>query len=211
MIGQINLDSNAGKLIYDIAFSKDIVNILEIGTWNGMGSTQCVIKSLKNRNKKANFISIELYPEMYEQAINNLGNDLEYVTILNGSIISEADFSWFDQSKIDFEKDIHARLYYHQDIEYVKTSKNLLHCVQNDIDFLILDGGEYSTYPEWQKLKDRTSIVFLDDTSILKCSKIRKEIIESGEFETIKDDLNDRNGYGAFIKKNKIAKFNLNF
>jgi hypothetical protein len=211
MTGQINIDSNAGRLIYNISLCADIFNIVEIGTWNGMGSTKCVIEALKNRAKKANFISIELYPEMYKCAIANLASDLEYVKILNGSIVSEIDLEWLDTSLIDFQNDLHAQLYYHQDIEYIKTSKNILDQIPESIDFLILDGGEYSTYPEWQKLKDRTSIVFLDDTAILKCSRIRHEILESSEFEIIKDDLGDRNGYSAFIRKNHIAKFKLNF
>ena len=211
MIGQINIDSNAGKLIYDIALCDNILNIVEIGTWNGMGSTKCVIEALKNRNKKANFISIELYLEMYKQAIDNLSNDLDYVKILNGSIVSEVDLAWLDLSLIDFKNDLHAQLYYNKDIEYIKTSKNIFNKIPQNIDFLILDGGEYSTYPEWQKLKNKTSIVFLDDTAILKCSRIRKEILECGDFEIIKDDLNDRNGYSVFIKKDIMSKFELNF
>lgn len=211
MKGQINIDENAGKLIYSIGLCKNIKNILEIGTWNGMGSTQCVIQSLKKRNQAANFISIELYPEMYKQAIYNLGDDLKYVNILNGSIVSDSDLGWFDSSQINFSQDLHAQLYYHKDIEYLKTSKNVLQEVQDEIDFLILDGGEYSTYPEWQKLKNKTSIVFLDDTNILKCSRIRSEILHSNNYITIKDEPNDRNGYAAFIKKDQIEKFDLKF
>ena len=202
MKGQINLNSKAGDLIYQTVLSNNIENILEIGTWNGMGSTQCVIQALKDRGKKANFLSIELYPEMYDQALENLKNDLDYVKLLNGSIISEEELDWFDHSAINFNNDLHAKLYYHKDVQYLKSSKNLYNEVQSSIDFLILDGGEYSTYPEWQKLKDRVLFVFLDDTNILKCSKIRREIIESKDFEIIQDDLRDRNGYSLF-KKNK--------
>ena len=211
MKGQINIDESAGKLIHDISLCENIKNILEIGTWNGMGSTQCIIKALKKRNQAVNFTSIELYPEMYKQAVSNLKDDLRYVNILNGSIVSEADLGWFDVSQINFSQDLHAQLYYHKDIEYIKTSKNVLQEVQDEIDFLILDGGEYSTYPEWQKLRNKTSIVFLDDTNILKCSRIRSEIIHSNDYFTIKDQSNERNGYAAFIKKDQIEKFYLKF
>lgn len=200
MQGQINLNSKAGNLIYQTVLSNDIENILEIGTWNGMGSTQCVIQALKDRGKKANFLSIELYPEMYNQALKNLSGDLDYVKILNGSIVCEEDLNWFDHSTINLNNDLHARLYYNKDIEYLKSSKNLYNEIQSSIDLLILDGGEYSTYPEWKKLEDRTLFVFLDDTNILKCGKIRQEIIESKNFETIQDDLIDRNGYALFKK-----------
>lgn len=198
--GQINLNSNAGDLIYKTVLKKDIKNILEIGTWNGMGSTQCVIKALKDRGEKADFISIELYPEMYNEAVMNLGDDLDYVRLLNGRIINKDDLKWFDHSIIDLNNDLHAKLYYQKDLDYLGSVKDVSNEIQDKIDLLILDGGEYSTYPEWKKLRDKVEYVFLDDTAILKCSKIRKEIIESKKYQTIQDDLADRNGYALFKK-----------
>ena len=69
------------------------------------------------------------------------------------------------------------------------------------IDFLILDGGEYTTFPEWQKLKSRTKIVALDDSNILKTSKIREQLINDDEYIKIFDDLTYRNGFTVFEKK----------
>lgn len=199
--GQINLDTVEGKLIYDIIMNYDVKYIVEIGTWNGMGSTKCVIEAIKDKKQKINFQSVELYPEMFKQALENLSEDLKYVQLFNGKIIEYDDLFWFDHSTIDFNLDEHGRLYFKKDLEYIKSANNVLNSLFEKIDILILDGGEYSTYPEWQKLKNRTNIVILDDTRILKCSKIRKEIIESGEYITLYDDLNTRNGFSIFKRK----------
>lgn len=197
--GQINLDSNAGSLIYKTVLQEDVVNILELGTWNGMGSTQCVIQALKDGGKTANFISIELYPEMYDEAISNLGSDLDYVTLLKGRIINQEEFlGWMDHSKIDIKGCRHAQLWYQKDFDYLKSSKDLNDQIQDEIDFLILDGGEYSTYPEWQKLQPRVKYVFLDDTNGLKCKKIREELLKSEQYQIIEDSPMDRGGYSLF-------------
>lgn len=211
--GQINLGDVAGDLIYQTTKRDDVENIVEIGTWNGMGSTFCVIKALVDINQKKNFKSIELYPDMFQLVTNNLQNTtlidnygnivkvIDYVDLILGRIIEFEEVFWFDHGEIDFSTSEHARLWYHKDMDNLKSSQNVISKLPEIIDFLILDGGEYTSYPEWIRLKNRTRIVALDDSAIHKCSKIRSEILESGEFETIYDNLSQRNGFSLFEKK----------
>ena len=209
-IGQINIGSVAGDLITSISKRDDISNIVEIGTWNGMGSTLCVIKGIIESGKDKNFISIELYEDMFKEAITNLGDNIKYVKLMNGTIISTDDLNWFDHSIIfkiigdGYDQmgisSEHSRLWYQKDIDNIRSAKNIINDLPDKIDFLILDGGEYSTYPEWNKLKDRTRIVALDDSNIFKCSKIREEIISSGDYKVLYDNLYDRNGFSVFEK-----------
>lgn len=213
MIGQINLGDVAGNLIYEIVSRNDVKNIVEIGTWNGMGSTLCVIKAIIDSGSPKRFQSIELYPDMFELATrnlqektlkNNFGQDInciDYVELLQGRIIEFEEVFWFDHSKINFNTCEHARTWYYQDMNNLKNSENIFPKISDKIDFLILDGGEYTTYPEWIRLKDRTTIVALDDSAIHKCSRIRQEIIESNQYETIFDNLSQRNGFSLFKKK----------
>jgi hypothetical protein len=198
MAGQINLGTTEGDFIYNLSKREDVNTIVEIGTWNGLGSTMCVINSIIDSKKNKNFVSIELYPHMFNDAKFHLRDHLQYVTLLNGKIIEFDDVYWFDHNIIDLENDAHANLYYKSDMEYLKNGVNVLDQLPEKIDLLILDGGEYTTYPEWVKLKDRTKIVVLDDSRILKCSRIRQEIIESGNYKILIDELNHRNGFSCF-------------
>ena len=200
MIGQINLGSIEGNFIYDLTKREDVNTIVEIGTWNGLGSTMCVIKSIIDSNQNKNFISVELYPHMYSDAKSNIKDYLDYVTLLNGKIIEFEEVYWFDHNILDIKNDAHANLYYNSDMEFLKNGVNVLDQIPEKIDLLILDGGEYTTYPEWIKLKDRTKIVVLDDTIVLKCSKIRKEILNSNEYNTLFDNPHMRNGFSIFEK-----------
>jgi hypothetical protein len=93
------------------------------------------------------------------------------------------------------QSDPHAALWYKKDLELLKEAENVLYLLPEKIDLLILDGGEYTTYPEWVLLKNRTKYFILDDTNILKCAKIRQEILNNINCTIIKDVTNDRNGY----------------
>jgi len=212
-VGQINIGSTSGDLIYDVVKREDVNNIVEFGTWNGFGSTTCVIKSIIDSGVEKNFVSIELYPDMYEEAKENLTekNLIKYVKLLNGRVIDVNDVFWFDHNLVtDTMKKgqdqhgisaLHSQLWYYKDLDFLKKAKNILDELPESIDFLILDGGEYSTYPEWIKLKDRVKIVALDDTKSLKCEKIRKEIIESNEYEAVYDNQDYRFGFSIFERK----------
>lgn len=208
MAGQINLGSPAGDMIYQLCRRADVNTILEFGTWNGLGSTQCVIKALKDSKSAKHFTSIELYEDCYQLAKLNLKDDLQYVNLLNGTIVTHDDMNWFDHSAtlnsihtgdMNDVQTAHATLWYAKDLSRLLTAKMLISQIPSKIDLLILDGGEYTTYPEWFKLKDRTKIFVLDDTKFLKCRRIREEMLLSSDYTVLHDDLTDRNGFSVFI------------
>lgn len=200
--GQILPGSLPGNEIEKIVKREDVKIIVESGTWEGGGTTLCVLKNLKNDQR---FFSVELYPDVYEKAKNNLKDysKLENFILLNGAFIDFKDIFYFDHLKeIDFITDAHAKLWYVKDLQHLKNSKNILPDIPDHIDFLILDGGEWSTYPEWEKLRDRTRIIFLDDTRVFKTKQIRNEIISSNQYNTIADYTMDTRyrGFAIFEK-----------
>ena len=83
MIGQINLNDEAGLYIKNICERNDVETIVEIGTWNGRGSTFCVYESIKNTKKR--LISLETWKEMYDIAFD-FYKDKKEVSIINGYI-----------------------------------------------------------------------------------------------------------------------------
>ena len=74
--------------------------------------------------------------------------------------------------------------------------------MNNNIDLLILDGGEYGTNAEFNKLKDISKIIILDDTTTIKNYKNAQTIRNSnGLFRIINDDINVRRG--IMVAKNE--------
>lgn len=200
MLGQIHMGTGFGKNLYKLVLENNFKNIVDVGTWNGLGTTSCILKALDTKQAfDTNLYTVELYQSMVEQAIINLSKYLDKfnIHILHGKICNiDEVYDWFDHSSIDFVNDEHAKLWYHKDMQLLKQANNVIDLLPESIDFLVLDGGEYSTYPEWQKLKNRTKFFALDDTNILKCSRIRQEILSRPEeYQIVYDITTERNGY----------------
>jgi len=192
--GQINFETDLlGRAIVNIVSQSFVKTIVEIGAWNGMGSTRCVLAGLKNKSDYR-FLSFECDSEMYSQAVeNNKANLNEKFSLHLGKLVEVSDMlSWFDKESLDAE---HNK-YLTSDIENMTNVPNLKDIVPDSIDVLILDGGEFSTYPEWLLLKDRSYMVILDDTSTFKCKLIREEILKSPDkYQIIVDRPTHRNGF----------------
>lgn len=69
-------------------------------------------------------------------------------------------------------------------------------------DVLLLDGGEFTTWYEYQQLKDKCNLIILDDTNTSKCKDIKSELKNSNDWNLIIES-DERNGYAIF-QKNKI-------
>ena len=202
--GQITIDQTLGKDIYELTKLNEVKTIVDVGTFNGLGSTLCIIVGMNETQK---LWSIELYPNMYELALENLSKVLKpNMKILNGRIIEYDEVFWFDHETINLTGDTHAKLWYHKDLEHLKNSENVIDELPMVIDLLILDGGEYTTYPEYLKLKDRSNIIVLDDVNILKCRQIRHELLNDESFILTHENVQQRNGYSIFRRKEWITQ-----
>lgn len=200
MIGQIQKTSEAGKWIQSICKQEDIHNIVEIGTWNGMGSTKCVFDAICGTNKK--LISLEINKQMYETAkafydgkeeieliLGKITDELIDLNQLSNDFFSDYSFdiknSWREQDKINL---LHC--------------SNVLNRLPEKIDLLILDGGEFTSLHEFNLLKNRSNIIFLDDVNppCIKNYLVREELLKTAKL--IHENLSDRNGYSIFKYEN---------
>jgi hypothetical protein len=63
-----------------------------------------------------------------------------------------------------------------------------------------LDGGEFTTWYEYNIIKDRCKILALDDTNTFKCKKIVEDIKSSNNWIILIEN-NERNGVLVCKKK----------
>jgi hypothetical protein len=193
--GQILENSIFGQNIMNIIEKYSPLNIVEIGTWKGLGSTKRVIDSLIKNNLKSNFISIETNPIFYNEAKINLQLYEKYVKLFLGRIVEIEEV-------IRFCKFVHEQVnlnWLMQDLYNMIETPNIFNLLPEKIDFLILDGGEYSTYAEWKKLKDRTTIVAIDDIVETKTKIINEELSKDNNYDLIITS-GERNGFSIYKK-----------
>jgi hypothetical protein len=85
--------------------------------------------------------------------------------------------------------------WFKQDESAFESCPNVLNSLPDTIDFLFLDGGEFSTYSEYTKLKSRSQFIGMDDSTQRKCRRIREEILsDSDRYEILIDNPWYRNG-----------------
>lgn len=183
--GQILPESRFGQWLTNLA--RDSENIVDVGTWRGGGSTQCLVNGIIRKTQK--IWTVEIDGKLLKEACDGLA--CAQLIPLNGSIIPIEHFKCFmpfgasDRGTYEFEwRSV-------SNAEYVGGS------LPDQIDLMVLDGGEFSTQFEWEFWHEKVKVVAMDDTNPLVTNKnVRNRFwcLESG-WTVLEDKLADRNGW----------------
>ena len=193
--GQINNDIFSYIIRY---FSRDINNLtfLEIGTWNGLGSTKQFVEVLESREDDYIFYSLECNIDKSEYAKNLYKNNAK-IHILNEVIFNNEPKNFYEVFPQCKSNELYKKW---NDVDMINMKKCELFLERKDLpdifDVILLDGGEFTTYFEFQILKDRCKYLMLDDINVAKCTKIVEEIkSEPEKWEIITENTTTRNGF----------------
>jgi len=187
--GQIRRGTVPGEKIYELTKRKDVKKIVDIGTWRGLGSTKCIYDGIIDSFKKGyEVLSFECNKLFHEEAKVNLGLIPPNFKLIHGAI-----FDYKDLYPIRDRLEGVPRSWIEEDISGMKNSKNYFDILPEIIDLLIIDGGEFSGEIEFNLLKDRSRIIFMDDTTSPKNEKNRKYVLNHpDEFEIMYDNTKER-------------------
>lgn len=197
--GQINMDSDFGMSIYRICIDDSIRNIIEVGSWNGEGSTICVMNAIIDK-PGSTLYSVECDPRMYQMARNfwakyNTNNRL---VLLNGTLHNKvADLDMLNQlynGNIPYYNE-----HYVPEKQMAENSPIL--DVENitDVDVIILDGGEYTSEEDFNVLiKKNPKFICLDDVNVYKCKNIRNQLLNDSNWQLFEENLGQRHGWTVF-------------
>ena len=196
--GQMSPYNLVGKIIIDYVKQNDLKNIVEIGTWNGLGSTRCFLLALQG-NSTTNFFTLETNEEKVQIAKNNLISLIsKNCNFLWGSILKSSDIQNIEQIFPELITNSEFRRWNSLDIQNINLSPNVLDKIPDTIDFLLLDGGEFTTYYEFLILFPRcTKFIALDDVNVSKCREIRRILQLDPNWEEI-CHINEHNGFSLF-------------
>ena len=209
---EIHINEEFGKNIYQTILNYNLKNNLEIGSWDGAGSTRCFVDAMSQLSGDLFLGCIEIIPERFEQ-LKTLYNDYDFVHPINESSINydemiHKDFNEIWDSEYNkIQKEIHnfdvVKSWYDNDIQLLKTFKQgAISKLNKSWDSVLIDGGEFTGYSEFLVLKEKTKVFFLDDVHRgFKCYRIYCELKKSDEWELIFELPHVRNGAVAFIKK----------
>jgi hypothetical protein len=194
--GQIKYVSAMGQVIAQYAQDTRFKTYLEIGTWNGGGSTYCFAKGFESRKEDFYFLTLEINKQLFQEAKEKYKN-IPYVRLIYGSIISIKDVS---------NTNIILEMFDNLNMEWLRNDlenlANVSHIKFDNVspDVVLLDGSEYLTYFEFIKLRDTTKTFILDDINTEKCKKIIKELDASSEWTMKHKVTTERNGWAVYEK-----------
>ena len=196
--GQIQKHHEVGKWIEFISSLSGIDSIVEIGTWNGAGSSMAIVRGVNTRKKKSreavNVIGYEINPVMAKTAQRRLSK-FGFFEVVFGSLVSIDDL---DRTNLNETE----KVWLEQDEKWLLGAPSVINSLPKNIDLLILDGGEFSTFAEFKLLKNKVSDwIILDDTNTRKCEEIVKQIKVEKEFLLVYESQ-ERNGTAILRRVN---------
>ena len=195
--GQVKLTHTLGLLAKKYAEDTRFSRYLEIGTWNGGGSTVCFGMGLSTRKDNPVFISLESNISRVNEA-KLLWKNISNVEILHARILDDSSIPTFEMVET-----IHSEVEYewHKDDIYNFKTASYFDVNSFNPEVVMLDGGEYMTYFEYLKLKDIAKVFLLDDTAVAKCKRIVEELSNDQSWDLKAGNPYERNGWHVFEKK----------
>ena len=204
--GQINMDTELGTAIYNIIKNNDdINNILEVGTWNGQGTTVCIMNGIIDK-KNAKLYSIEANAGEVNRA-RIFWNDKDLDNKLN---IIHGKLHMCEMPNLDY---LYKNNFIRKGLElcHYNPEKKLLNDPNipllkldnyfNKLDMVIIDGGEYTSEGDFDVVMKYNPIyIVLDDTRVYKCNKIRLNLLNDPNWKCIYDNQKNRHGESIFQK-----------
>ena len=210
---EINLIEPFGSAIYETILEYNLKQNLEIGSWDGGGSTFCFVEAMKRLNGDLFLGCIEIFEEKIKTLSNRYKN-IDFVHPIYGSSISYDQLKYKDFNLIwnseynKIPKQIYTesmvRNWFDRAVELLKTVKKsaLDYFKDKTWDSVLIDGGEFTGYSEYLLVKDKTKILFLDDVhNAFKCYQIYCELKNNSSWTLLRENNNVRNGFAIFKKK----------
>jgi|688.fasta_scaffold250626_2 hypothetical protein len=194
-VGQVGRKSEFGRWIELLSSLQENIVIVEIGTWNGRGTSKQIATGVMKRSDpsvEVKVVGFEIDFDKFRSARKYLAK-YRFFHVIHGSIITEEQL---DRSNLSGDE----INWLNQDVAKMQNAPYALNLVPESIDLLILDGGEFSTYSEFRLLESRiTNWVLLDDTHMRKCRRLFTELSESSQYLLVGFST-ERNGTAVFKK-----------
>lgn len=184
-LGQILPDSNLGQTLTRL--SKDAETIVETGTWNGRGSTQCLRLGLVRPTQR--IWTVEANEERHLSA-KEFHADEPRITCLLGTIVTGVEIlpAVSGVNISDFTSEVAQN----------NTSPLVFDQLPAAIDLFFCDGGAFSGFAEVKKLKERCNVIVLDDVNDSKNSRSFDMLSENWRLLEVHGD---RYGWAVFKRK----------
>jgi hypothetical protein len=214
-MAELTIDSIFARAVFLTVRRFKLKNVLEIGSFDGDGSTQVLISAMKPfRNKKLTCLETKK-----DRAKNLRANTNTYSWVVP---VCQSSISWESFTLRNFDRDIwkfygsndpalKARirsLWDHDILEMQAAGCGFLEMCKEHFDAALLDGGVFTGYDELRLLREKTDCFMLDDVfKGFKNKFVHSELKKDPAWVEIFKDQKERLGTSIFIRKTRLGKF----
>lgn len=204
MPGQIDLHSPFGSNICNLAKDSKYKTFLDVGTWNGEGTTMCLYEGVANRKdlNDVRIYSVEANKEMLLKAVQFWKPiSPPFLQLIHGTLhkrIMTKEHVMKDSLFPSIKN--HFDLYYEEERRVTTEAPELK--LSGVIDFVVLDGGEFSGRWDFEvALALDPKVIALDDINVMKNSYAYNYLLLDRSKWELHSKGNDRNGWAIFTAR----------
>lgn len=205
---EITTEDEFGKSIVQCIIDFKLRNNLEIGSWDGLGSTQCFIKGMLSLDGDKSLKCVEIEKQRFDALIHHT-MQYDWITCYNTTSVNISKLKNFNHIwnspynglKTQYIKET-VRGWYDRDYQMISSFETgLLDTVSDTFDGVLIDGGEFTGFEEFEYLKDKTRVFFLDDTyNAYKTNQVRCYLEQDSQWDLINSSKTLRNGFAIFAR-----------
>jgi len=191
--GQILDESRFGMWVKLLSGSEEVSSIVEIGTWKGLGSTKLIAEAIRERENVV-ALSLEADESIHRIARSNLSEYAQGgLELIHGTIVGSSELN---TELLSAEE----KKWLRDDLEVIERAPRVDHLMPEKVDFLLLDGGEFSSEAEFRFFEDRLKRwLLLDDTKVRKNRNVEIILQSSANWHRC-DFGDDRNGWSVWLR-----------
>jgi hypothetical protein len=191
--GQIQLSQEMGQWISKYASDRRFTRYLEIGTWNGRGSTCCFYDGFSRRTDTPLLQSYEVHPERVAEA-SRCWMDVPSIRVIHGRVLQDEP----TPEEVDALFPDRVRTWHAEDLLNCKTCP---YVAPEDPEVVLLDGAEYLTQFEFDRVfreMPSVRVYLLDDTMVAKTQRIVAYLLAQPDWVRVAYSDTQRNGWAVF-------------
>ena len=209
MPAEITAADPFGQAIIRTVRAYGFESVLEIGSFDGLGSTQVFLEALRHA-ADPRLVCLETDPTRYRQLLLHTAGHA-WVRCLCQPSISLASLT-----PQDFERDVwespYNRLFYPHDLVeswwlntlayYRRGESGYLETTADTFDVVLVDGDEFSGYDDYRLAKDRCRCLMLDDVfHAYKCNRAHAELATDPAWRLEWSSPTVRNGAAIWVRQ----------
>jgi hypothetical protein len=206
---EITADDSFGRAIIQTIREHGFETVLEIGAWDGTGSTSVLIKALAHAQDPL-IVALEANATRYVQLVENV-KEYGWVKPAFGSSITLQSLA--PKSFEEVWDSPYNRLRFPQDLvrQWWEETQRFLAGVQagflerlhgQAFDVVLVDGCEFAGFDDYRLAKPHAKCLMLDDVHhAYKCNRAHHELSADPEWRLAWEDPTIRNGAAIWVRR----------